>query len=162
MATFYTELDLRKLKGQALKDTWHAMIGKPPGLKNTTGLANSEEILQAILKGQEDPDFLKRFGGRAKPVEAKSLPDMPPKERKKPVPKKTSGVPLKKAMAIESMDLPEIVESVVKIRVHKLVLEDQVYFLDSSTQKVYTVVEGRPGQLCGTWDPETRFITPEA
>ena len=57
----YTELDLRKLKGQILKDVWHSMIGKEAGIKNTTGLKNSEEILAAILKGQDDPLFLEPF-----------------------------------------------------------------------------------------------------
>jgi len=158
----YTELDLRKMKGQALKDTWHAMIGKPAGLKNTTGLANSEEILQAILKGQEDPEFLKRFGGRAKPVETKSLPDMPPKERK---PKQNEIVipkSSKKIAAVESTDLPETVLSVVRIRVHRLIINDQPYFLDSSTNKLYAVVDGRPGELCGRWNPETHSMIPEA
>lgn len=157
----YTELDLRKMKGQALKDTWHAMIGKPAGLKNTTGLANSEEILQAILKGQDDPEFLQRFGGRAKPVETKSLPDMPPKQPKKP---KLANVQQasKKMLAVESTELPETVLSVVRIRVRKLLLENEVYFLDPSTNKVYTAIDGRPGQTCGTWDPERRTISPEA
>ena len=162
----YTELDLRKMKGQALKDTWHSMIGKPAGLKNTTGLSNSEEILQAILKGQSDPEFVKQFGTRVKPSEQTQEVDMPPKakvkdtERVKPGPK-PKAVSAKKSLAVESTELPQTISIVHRIRVHKLVVDDEVYFLDASTQKVYTAVDNRPGPFLGIWNPETRSVEPQ-
>ena len=87
MATpiLYTSEMLRQMKGQAVKDIWHSLIGKPAGIKNTTGLRNSEEIIQAILKGQQDPAFLQTFGYRApkpKPETVVEEESMPPKEKK--------------------------------------------------------------------------------
>jgi hypothetical protein len=167
MTTHYSELDLRKLKGQALKDVWHAMIGKGPGIKNTTGLKNSEEILEAILKGQDDPAFLERFGKREykQEVEVKPVEPMPPKEKKKPGPKPAAPVPVPVPVhvpvqihAVEGPDAPKTRVHVEKIRLHKLQVGSTLYFLDKESNNVYSVENNRPGSVIGTWDPTQRTL----
>ena len=144
----YTELDLRKMKGQALKDIWHELIGKPPGLKNTTGLKNSEEILQAILKLQgvkeAEPDCVER---------------MPPKGKPKTIP--APPAPLHKGVqAVETMDHPLASVEVERIRLRKLHLHDRSYYLNVSSNDVYEANGSTPGDRVGTWNPATRTIDP--
>ena len=166
MAThLYTELELRKLKGQALKDVWHAMIGKEPGLKNTTGLKNSEEILQAILLGQVNKDYLSQFTGRQphkhiqRTVEEETSVEMPPKKPKvKANPIVVSQVLPVKTMAVESMDLIEKHIEVHRIALKKLHIGDTSYFVDKATQTVYSIDNNRPGTILGKWNPETKSI----
>jgi hypothetical protein len=169
MSATYSYEQLKQMKGQAVKDVWHAMIGKPAGIKNTTGLKNGEEIIQAILKGQETPEFLKSFGVRApKHEEQEQTKEMPPKEKKKPGPKpkvkpavQSVAVPKPlsfQTQAYESTEIPLIPQEVTRIVVRKLIVDDSQYFLDAKTNKLYSVVEGRPAALCGTWNPETREV----
>lgn len=172
MAKHYSELDLRKLKGQALKDVWHEMIGKGPGIKNTTGLKNSEEILQAILKGQGDPPFLETFGKREhkQEMEVKPIEPMPPKEKKKPGPKprvETQASPPTptqvQIQAVEGFEPTVLGVQVERIRVHKLSVDNTLYFLDKETKNLYTVENNRPGSLVGQWDPINRkILTPHS
>lgn len=172
----YTELDLRKLRGQALKDVWHDMIGKPPGLHNTTGLHNTEDIVQAILQGQKNPEYLNRFAKRQhKQKEVESVVEMPPqelppKERKKPGPKPkpkpdqnpivmpTLPLATLRIQAVESMDEPQKKIEVERIKLNKLHIGSEVYFLDRASNTVYTMENTRPGSICGTWDPSSRTL----
>lgn len=173
MAThIYTEVELRRLKGQSVKDIWHAMIGKPSGIKNTTGLKTSEDVLQAILKAQEDPGFLSNVRVRTpKPslCEEVKEKEMAPKKKPGPVPKAKAkekatipllpvSPPVAKIRAIESMDPPLSVSTVVRISVRKLYVEGDWYYLDPKTQMIYQCIDNRPGERLGTWNPETRSI----
>jgi hypothetical protein len=186
----YSYETLTQMKGQAVKDLWHSMIGKPPGLKNTTGLRNTEEILQAILKAQEDPTFsakfkgqgiegqarpTRAFEGQARPTRApKQMLEVPPDmkdpkptEKKKPGPK-PKGKPLVippvvspvRIGAIESTEIPIVPSDVQKIHVRKLYLGDASYFLNPKTKQLYAVVDGKPGVLCGIWNAEARTVQP--
>jgi hypothetical protein len=170
-ARIYTELEIRKLKGQALKDVWHEMIGKPPGLRNVTGLNSIEEIVQAILQGQADPVYLSRFTKRQhKQKEEESVVEMPPKERKKPGPKpkvkvNTNPIVLPVAspgtlriQAVESMDAPQKNIEVEKILLRKLHIGSETYFLDKASNTVYVMEANHPGSICGTWNPVTRTL----
>ncbi len=166
----YTYDSLQKMKGQAVKDIWHAMIGKPAGIKNTTGLRNSEEIIQAILKGQEEPEFLQTFGLRSpKPKEEvreeQEKEDMPPKEKKKPGPKPkptnatvTPVVRPKGIVAVESNEIPIVPQEVIRRSLRKLHVGDASYFLDASTNELFALVENKPGGIVGLWDPEERML----
>ncbi len=168
----YSYEALTQLKGQAVKDLWHSMIGKPPGLKNTTGLRNNEEILQAILKGQEDPGFCAGFGGQGRPTRAPKqmtevspdMKDSKPIEKKKPGPKpkvKPIVPPLVSPVrigAIESTEIPLVPSDVQKIHLRKLHIGDASYFVEPKTKQLYAVVDGKPGPLCGTWQTETRTV----
>lgn len=168
MAThLYTELELRKLKGQALKDVWHSMIGKEPGLKNTTGLKNSEEILQAILLGQVNKGYLEQFSTR-QPHKQKEpslmeeeFEDMPPKKPKaKSNPIVVQQQPtLVKTMAVESMDRVETNVEVHRICLKKIHLGDTSYFVDKATQAVYSIENNRPGSVVGKWNKDTQSIS---
>lgn len=165
----YTEVELRRLKGQAVKDIWHALIGKPPGLKNTTGLKSAEEVLQAILQAQEDPTFLKNVCVRPpKPLQCEPVKEkeMAPKKKPGPVPKAkpppAAVVSPLKIRAVETMDPPLSVATVTRIRVHKLSINDTWYYLDPTTQSVYECLENRPGERLGTWTPGTKTLQVEA
>jgi hypothetical protein len=153
MSAPYSYETLNQMKGQAVKDIWHAMIGKPPGLKNTTGLKNTEEIIQAILKRQESPEELPPKQQVAKQVESQEM------GRKK---KETVSVPrisaTVKPLAIESTEIPILVNEVQKRSVRKLHVGDTCYFLDAKTQEVFSVVDGKPGSLLGVWNPEERCV----
>ncbi len=160
-ARLYTELDLRKMKGQALKDTWHALIGKPPGLKNTTGLRNTEEIVQAILKAQADPNFRP-----VKEPDPAEVEPMPPKERKKPGPKPTppgveTPVPKRSQtpLAVESNELPLSQIEVKRIRLKKLKVGATEYYLEEETLRVYEIQGRTPGDCIGTWNPTTQEVS---
>lgn len=167
MATYlYTELELRKLKGQALKDVWHAMIGKEAGLKNTTGLKNSEEILQAILLGQVNTDYLSHFTGRQphkqveRTVEEEAPVEMPPKKPKvkaNPILVPHQRLPVK-MMAVESMERVDTNIEVHRISLKKLHIGEHSYFVDKATQTVYSIDNNRPGAILGKWNPETKSI----
>lgn len=169
MAThLYTELELRKLKGQALKDVWHAMIGKEPGLKNTTGLKNSEEILQAILLGQVNKDYLSQFTGRQphkqkeEHREEKEEP-MPPKKPKVKANPIVIPQPLPvKTMAVESMDSIETNIEVQRIHLTRIHSGEHSYFVDKATQTVYSIDNNRPGTILGKWSKETKSICVDA
>jgi hypothetical protein len=170
MSATYSYEQLKQMRGQAVKDVWHAMIGKPAGIKNTTGLKNGDEIIQAILDAQENPEVLKKFTGRPpKQVEQeKEKPkEMPPKaEKKKPGPKpKVKATPLPppiqrtgKTLAYESVEIPIVPGEIHRIVVKKLFVDDTLYFLETKTNKLYSVVDGRPGSLCGLWDPQGRQV----
>jgi hypothetical protein len=167
----YTELEIRKLKGQALKDVWHEMIGKPAGLRNVTGLNSIEEIVQAILQGQKDPDYLLRFSRRQhKQKEEESVVEMPPKEKKKPGPKPKPKVnpnpiivplvpqtPLR-IQAVESMQAPQKKIEVERVVLRKLYIGSEIYFLDKVSNTVYTAETNHPGSICGKWNPITRTL----
>lgn len=165
----YTELDLRKMKGQALKDVWHSMIGKTAGLKNTTGLKNSEEIVQAILQGQANAEFLEPYKlreGKHKAIEPENVEPMPPKEKKKPGPKPKSNPVVQplgptRTMAVESMETPISGVFVERVKLHKLHVNEAQYFLDAESKKVFAVEGGgKPGQCIGVWNPITRVVSP--
>lgn len=172
MSAIYTETTLKQMRGQAVKDVWHAMIGKPAGLKNTTGLKNTKEIIHAILEGQQNPDFLKPFRVKdSKQVTPREPVEMPPKsgEKKKPGPKPkpkpvTAPAPPPKAssqlQAYESMEAPIRPSEILRITVKKLYIGDTLYFLESKTNNLYENLDGSPGSLCGTWSRETRTIHP--
>lgn len=155
MSAQYSYDSLKQMKGQAVKDIWHAMIGKPAGLKNTTGLKNTEEIIQAILQKQESPEEplpLKR--NVEKQVELEEMP-----RRKKDlsiVPKPTAytGKPL----AFESSDIPLVPLEVIKRTVRKLHVGDTCYFLDTRTKEVFAVEDGKPGARLGVWNAEERCV----
>jgi len=160
-ARLYTELDLRKMKGQALKDTWHALIGKPPGLKNTTGLRNSEEIVQAILNAQADPNFRP-----VKEPDQAEVESMPPKERKKPGPKPKPPPPVvepprspSQVQAVETTELPLTQVEVKRIRLKKLKVGETQYYLEEETLRVYEIQGRTPGEWIGTWDPTTQAVS---
>jgi hypothetical protein len=165
----YTELDLRKLRGQALKDVWHKMIGKPPGLHNTTGLHNSEEILQAILQGQKDPEYLNRFTKQHKQKDVDSVVEMPPQEKKKPGPKPKPKpdqnpivIPLPstalRILAVESMEEPQKKMEVERIKLTRLHIGSESYFLDRASNTVYAMENNKPGSIYGSWDPVARTV----
>lgn len=164
MATVYTYEALKQMRGQAVKDIWHSMIGKPAGIKNTTGLKNGEEIMKAILEAQQNPEFLKQFQVRGPKQTVGIEPkEMPPKasEKKKPGPKpkiQVAPVNPKPLQAYESTEIPIQPQEVKKIVVRKLFVNDTLYFLDSKTNKVYCSVDGRPGTECGLWNRESRTI----
>ncbi len=158
----YTELDLRKLKGQELKDVWHKMIGKEAGIKNTTGMKTTEDILQAILKGQSDPSFLTPFQKVRQASESshKAKVESPVG---KPMPKsgeskRRGGEPKVVPQAFESMTPPLKAECIEKRMVKKLHLGSDLVFLDPLTNIVYEAIANTPGVRCGTWDPELREI----
>lgn len=161
----HTYESLRRLKGQEVKDIWHAKIGKPAGLRNVTGLKCMEEIIQAILKAESDETFLKGVRVRAPKQEIKeSLVEMPPKGKPGRKPGQTSKpnsvprMPSVPFQAYETTEIPLKVEEVVRVVVHKLIVEDVEYFVEAKTKKVFASVNGRPGPEYGTWDPETRQI----
>lgn len=167
MATIYTREMLQQMKGQAVKDVWHAMIGKPAGIKNTTGLKNSEEIIKAILEGQQNPEFLDSYKVRGPKqsviVETKEMPPKPGEKKKRgPKPKDVTLTPTVSRVvplqAYESTQIPLRVSEVKRIPVKKLYVNEAEYFLHASTNQLYTVVEGRPGTLCGTWNPQTKTV----
>jgi hypothetical protein len=170
MSAMYSETVLKQMKGQAVKDVWHAMIGKPAGIKNTTGLKNSDEIIQAILEAQQHPEFLQSYKVKdSKQIVPREPVEMPPKsgEKKKPGPKPkpnpmTVSAPLEKRptvlQAYESTEAPIRPSEIVRISVKKLHIGDTLYFLDSKTNKVYKEIDGKPGPLCGVWNVETRSI----
>lgn len=147
----HTELELRRMKGQAIKDIWHAMIGKGPGIKNTTGLKTTDDVIHAILKYQEDPDCLKY-----KEMVPSDIDPMPPK--KKPGVSKEKQEGGVKVEALESTELPILVSEVIRSSVHTLYIKGVKYFLDSKQKIVYTSLDNRPGEVYGSWDPETRTI----
>lgn len=150
----YTSEILHSMKGQAIKDIWHGMIGKPPGLKNTTGLKNTEEIIQAILKAQETSPVVSQVTLQTPKVVEPSRVEasMGPKKQ---VPKKTS------TLALESTELPLSGVEVQRVTLRKLHLEHISYFLDPETNNLYTIQDNRPGSLCGSWNPETRKVSSE-
>ncbi len=155
---------LTKLKGQAVKDIWHAMLGKGAGIKNTTGLKYTEDIIQAILKAQEDPGFLQSFKASKttdpKPqVVEKEEESMPRKKNPNPI---IVPVPKKTVQAVESDALPQKNVEVRRVVVAKLIVGENEYFKDKETQQVYSMENGRPGQLLGVWDPQTRSILSQA
>lgn len=168
----YTELDLRKLKTQALKDVWHSMIGKEAGIKNTTGLKTGEEILAAILKGQEDPQFLEPFQKirqiTHKAPETASVVEMSGetnKQKRGPKPKANPIVMPKpgkvRLEAVESTDLPLYTSDVEKRKVKKFHIGSTVVYIDTEANIVYEAIGNTPGCPCGTWDPVARQISPE-
>ena len=172
----HTQTTLKQMKGQAVKDIWHAMIGKAAGIKNTTGLKNGDEIIEAILEGQRDPEFLQKFMTRApkQPVEVEQK-EMPPKPGKteaepkkrgpKPKPKPVLAPPVTvrsgQLQAYESPDIPIQPSEITRISVKELYVGNTLYFLETKTNKLYRANDGRPGGHCGTWDPETREIYEE-
>lgn len=174
----YTELDLRKLRGQAIKDIWHSMIGKGPGIRNTTGLKNTDEIIQAILQGQENPEFLKQRTTnplKHKADESIELEEMPPKQKPGPKPKQKGPVALSDTaahrimassvaacsstrpavVAVESTEAPLTNIEVNRIKVRKLYVDNTLYFLDVEKNNVYS----RPGVLYGHWNAETKTLS---
>jgi hypothetical protein len=166
MATHtYTELELRKLKGQALKDVWHSMIGKPPGLKNTTGLKNSEEILQAILLAQFNKDYLEQFTRKQPPhkqIEPSVIQEIPvepmPPKKVKPNPVAPPIPAPVKIMAVEAMEPIEKNIEVHRISLKKIHVGEECYFVDKATQTVYSIVNNRPGTIVGKWNQDTKTI----
>jgi hypothetical protein len=172
----YTELELRKLKGQALKDVWHLMIGKEAGIKNTTGLPNGEAILQAILKGQANPDFLepykvKRTRHKAeekpeveempKPQETKEVKKRGPKPKPKVNPNPICLPPTSvEAQAVESSETPLQVSNVVKYSIYTLIVGEQEYFVDRESKKIFEKINRYPGKLLGVWNAQTKQILP--
>lgn len=158
----YTASDLHNMKGQALKDHYHSLIGKPAGLKNTTGLKCSAEIIEAVLRLYEEG----------------VKPSQPPSEemqaeRKKPgrKPKAKESKPLAsvvaptvpagpvQTLAIESTELPIRNVEVVSIRVKPIHVDGTLYFVESKTNKVYAEgADKRPAAYVGQWDPETKTL----
>jgi hypothetical protein len=168
MSAIYTEDTLKQMKGQAVKDIWHAMIGKPKGIKNTTGLKNADEIIQAILEGQRNPEFLEGYKG-SKQISSRKPVEMPAKtgEKKKPGPKpKEKSVtvatqPEQKQFhlqAYESLENPIRPSEIQRISVKKLFVNDTMYFLDSKTNTLYNVVDGKPGLPCAKWNPHEKRV----
>ena len=171
----YTQATLKQMKTQAVKDIWHAMIGKPAGIRNTTGLKTGDEIIQAILEGQRQPEFLHKFTVRPPKqsvgVEQKEMPPKPgktedvvmkkrgPKPKAKPV--GISPVTVRPSQAYESSDIPIQPSDITRISVKKLYVGDTLYFLETKTNKLYQSIDGRPGSSCGTWDPEKREVYEE-
>lgn len=168
-STLYTELELRKLKGQALKDVWHAMIGKEAGVKNTTGLKNSEEILQAILKGQANPEFLEPFKVKRQIHKAEETPkveEMPEEKKKrgpKPKPKVVVPPPPQtiSPQAVESKEKPCEVSDVIRYSFYTLHFNDHQYYVDRQTKSIFENIQGKPGKVLGIWNSETKQITPQ-
>jgi hypothetical protein len=156
MTHLYSELDLRRLKGQALKDVWHSMIGKPAGLKNTTGLKNSEEIIQAILEKQSEEIVSSPVEMPPKPKEVKPKETKPKEVKPKEVkPKEGRSKEKIKVLAIESAEAPLEIVDVVRIAVVKRVVEGVEYYIEKDTNKVFSV---KDGQLQGIWDSESNTI----
>jgi hypothetical protein len=172
MSASYSYEQLKQMRGQAVKDVWHAMIGKPAGIKNTTGLKSGDEIIRAILEAQENPELLKKFTGRPpkqveQEKEQEQPKEMPPKaEKKKPGPKpKVKASPLPpplqrtgQTLAYESAEIPIVPVEIHRIVVKKLFVDDTLYFLEPKTNKLYSVLDGRPGSVCGLWDPQGRQV----
>jgi len=158
MSHLYSELDLRRLKGQALKDVWHGMIGKPAGLKNTTGLKNSEEIIQAILEKQSEEIVLSPVEMPPKPKEVK-VKEVKVKEVKvkevKVNQKKQVEVKGSSLLAVESAEAPLEVVDVVRIAVVKRNVEGVEYYIEKETNKVFSVKDGQPQ---GVWDSDSNSI----
>lgn len=77
-----------------------------------------------------------------------------PKVKRMP-PKRVS---VKKTLAVETTDLPIAVSEVVRISVHLFHFNNTSYFIESQTNKLYNVVDGRPGSLVGIWNPESQTI----
>lgn len=159
------------MKGQVVKDIWHAMIGKPAGIKNTTGLRNAEEIIEAILKGQSDPEFLRTFGVRPpKPKEdiQEEKEEMPPKKKPGPKPKLSNPIVVpvvqrpKGTAAVESNEIPIVPQDVIRRSFRKFHVDDSLYFLESTTNQVFSVVDKKPGVLLGVWNAEERTLIAEA
>jgi len=153
----YSASDLKNMKGQALKDHYHSLIGKPAGLKNTTGLRNTDEIIEAVLR---------LYGEGVKPSQT-TAEEMPKEERKKPGRKPKVSAPVVQATpavqsetrAIESTELPLRNVEVVTIRVKAIEVGDILYFLDSKTNKVYaSSSDRRPTRYVGQWKEETQSI----
>ncbi len=156
---------LTKLKSQAVKDIWHAMLGKEAGIRNTTGLKNMEEIIQAILKAQENPEFVLTFKQKPVKIETDLKPEVVNKEEEV-MPRQKNPNPIivpiqtKKAVqAVESNVSPQKNVDVRRVVVAKLIVGNDEYFKDKETQQVYSVENGRPGQLLGVWNPQTRSIS---
>ena len=157
MSTNYTYEMLSKMKGQAIKDIWHAMIGKPPGLRNTTGLKTSEDIIQAILKRQEELC--------GKPLKQAFLEleeeSMPPKRKGNPI---ILPAPLtvskKSILAVEGWDAPLKKIEVTQKKVRRLFLGSTQYFIEKETNKIYNGESHFPGQLLGLWNSESKTIEP--
>jgi hypothetical protein len=152
MSASYTYEMLKQMKGQAVKDIWHAMIGKPAGLKNTTGLKNTDEIIQAILNRQASPGDDPPKQSVARQVEPQEMP-----RKKQPIVKAVPLVTVK-SMAIESTEIPLVVEEVQKRLVRKLHVGDTCYFLDGTTQEVFQNLDGKPGTLLGRWNADERRV----
>lgn len=161
----YSEVELRRLKGQALKDIWHGYVGKPAGLKNVTGLHSTEEILQAILTAQENPLYVSLFKARSSkqstPVDPERK-EMGKKKQVPPLPPPPQSSSCSTPRAIESTAEPKKIQMVERICVHRLTLASGSYFLDPKTNLVYRDADGKPGDRYGSWDPERKTLTPEA
>jgi hypothetical protein len=169
----YTHESLKQMKGQAVKDIWHALIGKPAGIKNTTGLRNAEEIIEAILKGQSDPEFLRSFGVRPpKPKEEvqeeQETESMPPKKKSGPKPKLSNPIMVpvvqrpKQTLAVESNEVPLVPQDVIRRSFRKFHVNENIYFIESNTHQLFSVVDKKPGMLLGIWDASERAILPVA
>ena len=153
----YTELDLRRLKGQALKDTWHDMIGKPPGLKNVTGLHSLEEIIQAILQKQSEREECLSEEIRPIFVEVAMPPKAAPRPQKekaekaaKPIKKKVTNL-----LAIESMEEPLEVLEVIRRIVQPKTIQGHEYYVEKDSNNVYTI---KTGEYQGVWKEELESI----
>ncbi len=167
--TLYTELELRKLKGQTLKDVWHKMIGKDAGIRNVTGLKSIEEIVQAILKGQQDKEFLNRYVVKTKhkatqPVSVEEE-DMPGEKKKRGPKPKSNPTPIVSSstkvniQAVESNESPIQVEQVERLCLRRLQIDETVFFIDVEQQKIFEIVNNAPGNYLGIWNPETKEIS---
>ena len=126
-----------------------------------------EEIVQAILQAQTDPSSVKKPCVRTpKPLVSEPVKEkeMPPRKKPGPVPKAKPAPPAPaesppKIRAVETLDPPLSVSTVVRIRVHKLFVNDTWYYLDPTTQAVYAYEDTRPGERIGLWNPETKILT---
>lgn len=154
MSALYTYESLNQMKGQAVKDIWNGMIGKPAGLKNTTGLKTREEIIQAILQRQESPDEPPPKRIVSKEVEPE---EMGRKKKESVLPAKPPTSP-RKCLAIESSEIPLVPIEVIKRTVRKLHVGETCYFLDTKTKEVYSVVDEKPGARLGLWNAEERCV----
>lgn len=151
---------LSKMKGQSVKDIWHSMIGKEEGIRNTTGLKTMEDVIQAILKGQEDSGFLEQFREKRTPkhsVVEKEEESMGRTKQKHTNPIVVSSSVKKTVEAVESNELPFQTE-VKHVVVKKLIVGNLEYFKDKETNEVYSVDNGKPGQRLGVWNSATRSI----
>lgn len=142
---------LVQMKGQAVKDIWHAMIGKEPGIRNTTGLKTMEEVIQAILQAQQDPMFK---GKAPKQVSVEKKEESMPRRKNTIV---TPSTVKKTIQAVESEEYPQKVE-IKRVLLNKLIVGDQEYYKDKETQEVYSIENNRPGQRLGVWNVKTRSI----
>lgn len=148
---------LAKMKGQAVKDIWHSMIGKEAGIRNTTGLKTMEEVIQAILKAQEDPSIVKNLPQKAPKQVMVEREEEPMVRKKNPNP--IIIPPSKKTIqAVESNEIPLTNIEIKRVVVKKLIIGDVEYFKDKETNEVFSVENGRPGQRVGVWNPTTRTI----